>query len=144
MERNPRRREYASVRGFEMHPMAVIGFSLGIGAIVFAVSYWGGEETLAFLPRHGAAGGEKTGSTTPFLGFGTPRARQPSPTDEGADRGDSFTYVPVIADVLTWRTRVTAVVGLILVVGLAALLLALGFYQAGHLLNETLAKFLEK
>jgi hypothetical protein len=112
--------------------MAVIGFALGVGAIVFAVSLFGGDETLALRP-----GGEPPGPPSGgLLGFGPDEA-------SGEERGtDDFVYVPVTPESLTWRTRLTGAVGLVLLVGLGACAVAFGVYQAGHLINQTIAKFL--
>jgi hypothetical protein len=113
--------------------MAVIGFALGVGAIVFAISLFGGDETLALHPGREPPG--PSGGGLP--GFGSDER------EEGEDRsGDDFVYVPVTPESITWRTRLTGVVGLVLLVGLGAFAVAFGVYQAGHLINRTIAKFL--
>jgi len=124
-----------------MHPMAIIGFALGVGAIVFAVSFWGGEDAFGLRLGRGTEEGEQA-SAASVLGFGSPAAVEASPADESSDLGDSFAYVPVVTDTLTWRTRVSGLLGLVLAVGLAAGVLAFGVYQAAHLVNQTIAKFL--
>src|SRR6266542_4268762 len=58
--------------------------------------------------------------------------------------GDSFTYVPVITTPATLRTRLMGLGGLILLVVMSAAFLALAIYQAGHVINQTLARFLGK
>jgi hypothetical protein len=127
-----------------MHPMAVIGFALGIGAIVFAISFWGEEDAFGLRLNHRNARGAETSAETPSLGFGQPGGPLPSPAGEGTDGGDAFTYVPVIQDAPTWRTRLSGVLGLVLFVVLGGTLLALSAYQVGHLINETIAKYLQK
>ncbi len=110
--------------------MAVIGFALGVGAIVFAISLFGGDETLALHPGHEPPG-------KGLLGFGADEE------DDGVGPGaDDFVYVPVTPESLTWRTRLSGVVGLVLLIGLGACAVAFGVYQAGHLINRTIAKFL--
>jgi hypothetical protein len=44
----------------------------------------------------------------------------------------------------TLRTRLMGLGGLILVVVMSAALLALAIYQVGHVINQTLARFLGK
>jgi hypothetical protein len=126
-----------------MHPMAIIGFALGVGAIVFAISFWGEEGAFGLRSDPGTDGGEKT-SVASGLGFAAPAASETSSADDSGDLEDSFTYVPVVADILTWRTRASGLLGLVLVVGLAAAVLAIGVYQVAHVLNETIGKFLGK
>jgi hypothetical protein len=58
--------------------------------------------------------------------------------------GDSFAYVPVITTPATLRTRLMGLGGLILLVVMSAAFLALSIYQAGHVINQTLARFLGK
>jgi hypothetical protein len=109
--------------------MAIIGIALGVGAILFAFSFWGGGDAFGLRLGRGAT---------------APPAPEQSPADESSDLGDSFTFVPVTPDSLTWRRRVTGLLGLVLVVGVAAAVLAFGVYQAAHLINETIGKFLEQ
>ncbi len=75
-----------------------------------------------------------------------PRRGDPAPDRGGAEMaGDSFAYVRVAVGGHTpLRTRLLGLLGLILLVAFSAALLAIGLWQAGHVINQTIAKFLEK
>lgn len=75
-----------------------------------------------------------------------PRRDDPAPDRGGAEMaGDTFAYVRVAAGGHTpLRTRLLGLLGLILLVAFSAALLAIGLWQAGHIINQTIAKFLEK
>lgn len=125
--------------------MAVIGIALGVGAIVYAVSLRGGDETLTLgQPEPGPARPHSERRPRPerrgrAVGFELP-ATSPTATAEPAE---SFIYIPVLeSSHVSWQRRLVGVVGLIVLVTAAAALLAGAVYQAGHVINDTIAKFL--
>ena len=117
-----------------MHPMAILGIALVVGLIVYALSLRGSE--LAVQPAVDAPEGDRgplPGDDPRTMGFG-PEAPPPS--------GGSFVYVPLAPSTVDWRTRLGGVAGLIVLVVLTAAILAGVIYQAGHIINQTLAKLL--
>ena len=135
-----------------MHPMAIIGIAVGIGLIVYAVSLWSGEdEVLALGPapepttnpakrwrrrkrRVRAASGSRPPAED--LAPGEAVARAP---------GDSFAYVRVAPSTRTpWTTRVAGFFGLLVTVAFSAAILAGAIYEAGHLINQAIARYLAK
>ena len=123
-----------------MNPLAIIGIALGVGLIAYALSLRDDDDVLL---------GERVGSDRPTAGRpereDEPRAVGFGPS-EGVTTGpgDSFAYVPVISTPPTLRTRLMGLTGLILLVVMSAAFLALAIYQAGHVINQTLARFLGK
>jgi hypothetical protein len=121
-----------------MNPLAIIGIALGVGLIAYALSLRDDDDVLLaerVRPDRPTAGQPGREDESRAVGFG------PS---EGVAPGDSFAYVPVITTPPTLRTRLMGLGGLILVVVMSAALLALAIYQAGHVINQTLARFLGK
>ena len=116
-----------------MHPMAILGIALVVGLIVYALSLRG--SALAVQPAVDAEGdrGPLPGDDPRTMGFG-PEAPPPP--------GGSFVYVPLASSTVDWRTRLEGVAGLIVLVVLTAAILAGVIYQAGHIINQTLAKLL--
>ncbi len=134
-----------------MTPMAVIGISVGVGVVVYTLSLWyGTDEVLALGQAPDAVVGSRADRRrrerrTPAPGFepGADRAASTSPLASASDGGD--VYVPLAQAAPTpWNTRVAGVVGLLALVVAAAAVLALTLYEAGHLVNQTIAKFLEQ
>jgi hypothetical protein len=129
------RTAYAFVGRLLMNPLAIIGIALGVGLIAYALSLRDEDDALLEpVPpdRSPAHPREDEGRA---VGFGP---------GEEVPTGDSFTYVPVITTPATLRTRLMGLGGLILLVLMSAALLALAIYQAGHVVNQTLARFLGK
>ncbi len=119
-----------------MNPVAIIGIALGVGLMVYALSLRNEEDVLlAGRIRPDAKAARRGREDEPrAVGFG-----------RGEDvPGDSFVYVPVITTPATIRTRLMGLGGLILLVVMSAAFLALAIYQAGHVINQTLARFLGK
>ncbi len=121
-----------------MNPVAIIGIALGVGLVAYALSLR--DEDDALLAARVRADRRKAGrrgreDEPRAVGFGP---------GEDVATGDSFTYVPVITTPATLRTRLMGLGGLILLVVMSAAFLALAIYQAGHVINETLARFLGK
>jgi hypothetical protein len=64
-------------------------------------------------------------------------------TAEGAS--ESFTYVPVgPAGRTPWTRRLTGFLGLLALIAASAAVLAGAVYEAGHLINQMIARYLEK
>ena len=119
-----------------MNPVAIIGIALGVGLVAYALSLR--DEDDALLAARVRADRRKAGRRED-----EPRAVGFGPGEDVAT-GDSFTYVPVITTPATLRTRLMGLGGLILLVVMSAAFLALAIYQAGHVINQTLARFLGK
>jgi len=118
-----------------MHPMAILGIALVVGLIVYALSLRRGEQ-LAVQPAADTVEGDRgplPGDDPRTMGFG-PEAPPPA--------GGSFVYVPLAPSTVDRRTRLGGVAGLIVLVVLTAAILAGVIYQAGHIINQTLAKLL--
>jgi len=126
--------------------MAVIGIALGVGAIVYAVSLRGGDETLT-LDRPQPAPTRPHSERRPrperrgrAVGFELPTT---PPTATAQEPSESFVYIPVLeSSHVSWQRRLAGVVGLIVLVTAAAALLAGAVYEAGHVINDTIARFL--
>jgi hypothetical protein len=76
-------------------------------------------------------------ATTPIDGDGF---LPPKPPEPGAPAPDG-TYVPITADRRSWQTRVAGLLGLVILVSLAAAGLAFGLYQAGSWVARLLADY---
>ncbi len=131
-----------------MDALSIIGVALVVGVVVYALSLRGTDETLTTEPLPPAPGEPHRPTswlrhrgrrpTGQELGFGTDRADAP-------EDPESFVYVPVLAAPGTpWRTRIAGIVGLLALVALAGVVVAVGIYQVGHLVNETIRGFLGK
>jgi hypothetical protein len=124
--------------------MAILGIALGAGAIVYALSLRNADETLALRPSaDDDAGDEPTG---PARSRG--RNRRPRAVGFGTDdleptEPQGSVYVPLSADETPWQRRVAGLIGLIALVAVAAAVLAGAVYQVGHLVNQTIARFLK-
>jgi hypothetical protein len=133
-----------------MDALSIIGVAVGVGVIVYALSLRSPDEPIqsSRLPpapgstrsRIGRLRHRAVGSTAAELGFGAepaPLGREPEP--------ESFVYVPVLhASGPQWRTRVGGVIGLMALVTVAALAVAIGIYQLGHILNGLVEGYLGK
>lgn len=121
-----------------MNPVAIIGIALGVGLLAYALSLRNEDDVLiaerirSDRPKAARPGQEDE-----------PRAVGFGPGEEAVP-GDSFVYVPVTTTPATLRTRLIGLGGLILLVVMSAAFLALAIYQAGHVINQTLARFLGK
>jgi hypothetical protein len=135
-----------------MDGLSIIAISVGVGFVVYVLSLRGPDESLTSDPLPPAPGTarsplswlrERTRRSGEELGFG----REPRPpVDREREREqESFVYVPVLAATGTqWRTRLGGVVGLIALVAIAAMVVAVGVYQVGHVLNKMVEGFLGK
>jgi hypothetical protein len=136
----------------EMDALSIVGVALGVGVIVYALSLRGADESLQAGPvppvpgaarrrigrPQAAAGPSQRGRD---LGFGA-EPEEPAPA-EGVHDPESFVYVPVLAAHGTrWTTRIGGVVGLMALVATAAMAIAVGIYQVGHVLNRMVSGFL--
>jgi len=122
-----------------MNPLAIIGIALGVGLIAYALSLRDDDDDVLLgervRPDRPTAGRPGREDESRAVGFGP---------GEGVATGESFAYVPVISTPPTLRTRLLGLGGLILVVVMSAAFLALAIYQAGHVINQNLARFLGK
>lgn len=121
-----------------MNPVAIIGIALGVGLIAYALSLRNEDEVLLVArirPARPKAVRRRRDDEPRAVGFGP---------GEDAAPADSFVYVPVITTPATLRTRLMGLGGLIMLVVMSAAVLALAIYQAGHVINQTLARFLGK
>jgi hypothetical protein len=65
-----------------------------------------------------------------------------APPDPGPEP-ESVVYVAVLpVEDLEWRSRIGGIIRLLLVMMAAALALALGIYQFGHVLSQTAQRYL--
>ncbi len=121
-----------------MNPLTILGIAAGVGLIVYALSLRSDDETLPVAqvrPDRPKAARQGSHHEDPdALGFGQ---FEPPPPEHLA-------YVPVSIDPETVRGRLLGLGGLILLVLAAAAVLALAMYQAGHIINQTLARYLNK
>jgi hypothetical protein len=107
-----------------MDGLLISGAALGAGVIVYALSFRSSREPLEAdgLP---AAGGS---SGLPLDG---------EPEDE------AFIYVPIPhAAEPGWRTRVGAVVGLVLLVSAGAITIAVAIFELAHALNRMIRGYM--
>jgi hypothetical protein len=121
-----------------MNPVAIIGIALGVGLIAYALSLRNEDDVVVaerVSPDRPKAARRGREDEPRAVGFGP---------GEDATSGESFAYVPVITTPATLRTRLMGLGGLILLVVMSAAFLALAVYQAGHVINQTLARFLGK
>jgi hypothetical protein len=122
-----------------MNPVAIIGIALGVGLVAYALSLRTDEDALLAerlrRDRSRSVRGRRDGGEPRAVGFGPGEDLAPS---------DSFAYVPVVTTPATLRTRLMGLGGLILLVVTSAAVLALAIYQAGHVINQALARFLGK
>ena len=107
-----------------MDGLLICGAALGVGVIVYALSFRSSSdplETDVLPPADGATG-------LPL---------------EGGPEDEAFDYVPVLhsADP-EWRTRVGAVVGLVLLVSAGAFTVALAIYEVGRGLNRMVRSYM--
>ncbi|MFB3737560.1 MAG: hypothetical protein ACE14W_01170 [Candidatus Velamenicoccus archaeovorus] len=125
--------------------MAILGIALGVGAIVYALSLRSADETLALRPPLDDGDADPVPVPAPpavrrrrrprAVGFGPEAAEQTEP-------GGSV-YVPLATDETPWQRRVAGLVGLVVLVAVAAAVLAGAIYQVGHLINQTIERFLQ-
>jgi hypothetical protein len=136
-----------------MHPMAIIGIAVGVGLVVYAVSLWSGVDEVLSLghPQEAAAEpaerGRRRRKRRTDAGPGPePPARDPTPPEAvGRAPGDSFAYVRVEpAERTPSTTRVAGFLGLLVIIAASAATLAAAIYEVGHLINQTIARYLGK
>ena len=108
----------------------VVAVSLMIAAAVYVVSLREPREDIS--PRGFAPEGS----------LASPTPVRASPT---AATTEQVTYVPLaVQGRIPLRTRLTGLFGIAVLVTFSAAVLAVGLYEAGHLINQTIAKFLGK
>jgi hypothetical protein len=123
-----------------MDPVVILGIALGAGAIVYALSLRNADETLLVRPSSDDADG---GPPPAGRGRNRPRAVGFGPEElRPAEQGGSV-YLPLAADETPWQRRVAGLVGLIALVAVSAAVLAGAIYQVGHIINQTIARFLK-
>jgi len=135
-----------------MHPMAIIGIAVGVGLIIYAVSLWSGADEVLALGHAPEATAEpaKRGRRRKRRARAAPGSHPPAEDlapGEAVARapGDSFAYVRVeSAERTPWTTRVAEFFGLLVIVASSAAILAAAIYEAGHLINQAIARYLAK
>jgi hypothetical protein len=116
-----------------MNPVAIVGIALGVGLLVYALTLRGEGQAMSLQPlkRGHASRRRERDEERRAVGFG---GDEPAPPDP-------FTYVPVSSAPYTLRTRLLGLGGLILLIVSAAAVLAFAVYQAGHVVNQMVARF---
>jgi hypothetical protein len=122
-----------------MDPLSILGVSLGVGVVVYALSLRSSDAPVDTEPGPTwspfAWVRERAARPAEQLGFGDERA---AASDEPAPEG--FVYVPVLASRGPgWRTRLAGLIGLVAMVAVGALILAFGVYQLGSLINRAVS-----
>ncbi len=115
-----------SARGYAPHTMAylLVGvLAILVGAAVYLV-------TVRSAP-----------DPAPAMGFGDEDAAGGSEAAGGPRPG--YTYLQVSTRGPALQDRILGLLGVVLLVGVSAALLAFAVYQLGHLINETIQAFLE-
>ena len=110
------------------HILLVIGLALAAGVTVYLLS-------LRLLPEQPGGGGSAPGS-----GFG-PEGSSIGGASSARDLPQGYGYVPLAPGSRSWETRVLGLVGLILMVALAAAIFAVAVYQVGHVVNHLFAHY---
>jgi hypothetical protein len=107
-----------------MDGLLISGVALGAGVIVYALSSRSSQEPLetdGFPPAGGSTG---------------------LPLDGGPD-DEAFIYVPIPHSAESgWRTRVGALLGLILLVAAGAITIAVGIYELARALNRMIRGYM--
>lgn len=122
-----------------MKYLFVLVVSLLVGVAVYVLSLRTEDEAipgLGFSPE--APGGRRRRHETDA----------PTPAYEDAAQepvaGTTTTYLRILTDRTSWRDRLQGFIGLVVLVMIASTVLALSVYEVGHLINSTIAKFLQK
>jgi hypothetical protein len=123
--------------------MAILGIALGAGALVYALSLRNADETLTLRPPEDGDGEPPPAPPSAVRRRRRPRAVGFGPEDLGPAELSGSVYVPLAADETPWQRRVAGLLGLIVLVAVSAAVLAGAIYQAGHLINQTIARFLK-
>jgi hypothetical protein len=111
-----------------------------VAAVVYVVSLRGPRVDVS---PHGFSPEEPLASTAPAPT--SPPATSPPATSLPAATTEQVTYVPLaIAGRIPFRTRLAGLFGIAVLVASSAAVLAAGLYEAGHLINQTIAKFFGK
>ena len=105
----------------------VVIFSLLVGGAVYGATIRAGREGPAAV---GFEGADARRGDLPQMPFEPP--------------GPGYTYLRVATRGPSWQDRVQGVVGLIILVVVAAAGLAFGIYQLGHIVNSTIERFLSQ
>lgn len=104
--------------------LIVVALSLLVGGAVYSATMRAGRE----------------GPTA--IGFeGSPSSAEGEGAVEGP--GPGYTYLRVATRGPSWGDRLQGFVGLVILLVVATAVLALGIYQLGHLVNETIERFFE-
>ena len=113
--------------------------SLLVGGAVYAVTLLTGREEqlagLGFVPEERGGGGTRPGE----IGAETSR---PS-TGDVAPAGPGYTYLRVATTSTSLRQRIQGFVGLVVLIAVSSAVLALAVYQVGHLINQTIERFVK-
>lgn len=103
----------------------VVALSLLVGGAVYSATMRAGRE----------------GPTA--VGFeGSPSSAEREGAVEGP--GPGYTYLRVATKGPSWGDRFQGFVGLIILLVVASAVLAFGIYELGHLVNETIGRFLDR
>lgn len=127
-----------------MEPIAIAGIALGVGVVVYALSLRGEAEEVLELGQTPGAAGEPEPRGHRRRSKRQARAVGFRPED-AAGEDDGAAYLRVVPAAETpWTTRIASLVGIIVLIGFSAVLLAAAIYQAGHVINQAISGFLEK
>jgi hypothetical protein len=108
--------------------------ALAAGLLVFWLTLRSSPEEAASVPLDGDG---FLPPKPPAPGSTAPGSTAPGSTGPGAEG----IYVPIVADRRSWQTRVSGLLGLVILVSLAAAGLAFALYQAGSLVARLLADY---
>jgi hypothetical protein len=103
--------------------LLVLGLSLGVGGVVYVATVRGGRQVSAI-----GFGGDGEGS---FEKGAAPAA------------GPGYAYLRVSTEGPSIRDRLQGFVGVVVLVGIGAAVLAFAIYQLGHLVNLVIESFLD-
>lgn len=123
-----------------MSPMAIVFLSLSVGAVVYAVTIRVARDDVH--PAPGLSGPAPPPPVPSVLAPPDTTARRSATTFPVGD-GREVTYLPVAITPLSWRSRVTGLLGLVASIIVAASVLALLVYEVIHVLNDTIARYVE-
>ncbi len=110
----------------------VLVFAAGAGVLVYR---------LAMKPDHPVIGDGFLSAEEPER---PPQAESPQTRapDGWMSEGTGMSYVPLASGRRTWRTRLTGLAGIVILIPLVGVILAVVLYQFGHFVNQTLSSML--